>query len=341
MSSTSPETVLVTGGSGFIASHVIHRLLAKGYHVRATVRSMSKSEQVKKQVLPAGDVDGRASRLHFFQADLMSDEGWEEATQGCAYVLHVASPFPLSAPKDENVLIRPAVEGTLRVLRFAKAAGVRRVVVTSSFAAIGYGRDDYNITLDETCWTDPNHSDVGTYVKSKVLAEKAAWDFAEQNPELELAVINPVGVFGPLLPGTTDVGSSVQIIQQIASGKAPAVPKFTLGSVDVRDVADMHIVAMTKPEAKGKRFLAVSDDGAFFTLQDIGAVLGKNVRFLPDWVVRLASYVVSDLAAVLPELGKTKKCSNRAAREILGINFISMEEAVKESARTLNEAGKL
>ena len=343
MTSLSNTTVLVTGGSGFIGSHVVQRLLKKGYTVRTTVRSLSKSSQVKGQVLPSVDRESWDSRLTFFEANLLEDAGWSTAMAGCDFVLHVASPFPAAAPKDENELIRPAVEGTLRVLRFAKAAGtVKRVVVTSSFAALGYGQDDYSRTLDETCWTDPNHPEgVGAYLKSKTLAERAAWNFVKENPSLELATINPVGVFGPLLPGTTDIGTSVDIVRQVASGKLAAAPKVTFGAVDVRDVADMHILAMTVPEANGKRFLATSGDGTFTSLQELGRVLGKNVRTLPDWFVRGLSYVTSSVDILLPELGKTKKTSNRQAREVLGVNFISMEESVKASAQSLKEAGKL
>jgi len=336
---SSDKIVLVTGGSGFIGSHVVHRLLKQGYTVRTTVRSLSKSDQVRKQVLP--DDPTASDRLSFYAADLMKDEGWTEAVKGCDYVLHVASPFPLSSPKDENELIRPAVDGTLRVLNAAAEANVKRVVVTSSFAAIGYGHTNRDVTLDETMWTDVNGEGVGAYVKSKTLAEKAAWDFIAKHPSLELSVVNPVAVFGPLLPGTSTVGSSVSIVQQIVSGKLPAAPKITIGAVDVRDVADMHIIAMTKPEAAGKRFLATTGDGEFTTLQDIGAALGKTVRTLPDWLVRGLSYVVSDLAAVAPELGKTKRSSNKQAREVLGIKFISMEEMVKASADSLRAEGKL
>jgi len=156
-----------------------------------------------------------------------------------------------------------------------------------------------------------------------------------------MAVINPVGVFGPLLPGTTDIGTTVDVIRQIASGKLPAAPRVSLGAVDVRDVADMHILAMTLPEANGKRFLATSGDGTFTTLQEIGQALGKNVRTLPDWFIRAISCVTSSVDTILPELGKTKKTSNRQAREVLGVNFISMEESVKASAQSLKEAGKL
>lgn len=303
---------------------------------------MSKAAQLKAQVLPKNDGDRMASRLQLFEANLLSDQGWEAAVAGCEYVLHVASPFPLETPKDENQLIKPAVEGTLRVLGFAEKAGVKRVVVTSSFAAIGYGRDDWSVTLDESCWTNPDHHEnVGAYIKSKTLAERAAWDFADKNPRLELSTVNPVVVAGPILPGTTDLGSSIDIIRHIASGKLAAAPKIAIGIVDVRDVADMHILAMTKPEAAGKRFLATSGDGRFTSLQEIGQALGKNVRTVPDWLTRCLGYVMSSVAELVPELGKTRKATNRQAREVLGIDFISMEEAVRASEQSLRETGKL
>src|ERR1700756_3436153 len=190
----SDELVLVTGGSGFIGAHCILQLLQAGYRVRTTVRSLHREADVRA-MLKVGGIDA-GDRLTFIAADLLKDEGWPEAVASCSYVLHVASPFPPSVPKDENELIVPARDGTLRVLRAARDAGVRRVVLTSSFAAIGYGHPPQDAPFDETTWTDPNGDDVLPYVKSKALAERAAWDFiAKEGGSLELSVVNPVGVF--------------------------------------------------------------------------------------------------------------------------------------------------
>ncbi|MGC1944765.1 MAG: aldehyde reductase, partial [Candidatus Acidiferrales bacterium] len=247
------STVLVTGGSGFIGSHSIVQLLAAGHRVRTTVRSQKREGDVRAMLKEGGAEPG--DRLSFIAADLEGDAGWREAAAGCEYVLHVASPFPQTVPKNEDELIVPAREGTLRVLRAARDAGVKRVVLTSSFAAIGYGHKAQQGPFDETYWTDPGANDIAPYVKSKTLAERAAWDFIDKeggNPEL--SVVNPVGVFGPVL--SADYSTSILLVQRLMKGM-PGCPRLYFGVVDVRDVADLHIRAMTDPAAKGERFLAV------------------------------------------------------------------------------------
>lgn len=249
------STVLVTGGSGFIGSHCILQLLAGGHRVRTTVRNLKREGELRALLKRGGAEPGE--RLSFYAADLESDTGWREASAGCDYVLHVASPFPATSPKDENELIVPAREGALRVLRAARDAGVKRVVLTSSFAAIGYGRPPQQKPFDETDWTDPNGEGVYPYVKSKTLAERAAWDFiAAEGRGLELSVVNPVAVLGPVL--APDYSTSIMVVQRLMDGAVPGCPQLTLGVVDVRDVADLHIRAMTDPAAKGERFLAVA-----------------------------------------------------------------------------------
>ncbi len=268
---STQSTVLVTGGSGFIGSHSILQLLAAEYRVRTTVRNLKREGDVRALIKSGGGEAG--DRLSFVAADLEKDAGWVEAVAGCEYVLHVASPFPETIPKHEEELIVPAREGALRVLRAARDAGVKRVVLTSSFAAIGYGHGPQSAPFDETKWTDPNGESVSAYAKSKTLAEKAAWDFvAREGRGLELAVVNPVGVFGPVL--SADYATSILIVQRLMDGAMPGVPKLYFGAVDVRDVVDLHVRAMTDPAAKGERFLAVAGD--FLSILDIAQDLEEE-----------------------------------------------------------------
>ena len=235
--------ILVTGGSGFIGSHTIVQLLDAGHSVRTTVRDLKREPEVRAMLKQGGAQAG--DRLSFFAADLQSDAGWAAAVSDCDYVLHVASPFPASVPKHEDELIVPAREGALRVLRAARDAHVKRVVLTSSFAAIGYGHPPQSAPFDETYWSDTAGKDVTAYVKSKTLAERAAWDFiARKGHDLQLSVVNPVAVFGPVLG--PDYSTSVLLIQRLMSGAVPGSPRLSFGVVDVRDVADLHIRAMTR-----------------------------------------------------------------------------------------------
>jgi nucleoside-diphosphate-sugar epimerase len=285
--------------------------------------------------------------LSFAAADLVSDEGWPEAVAGCNFVLHVASPFPPSAPKHEDELIIPAREGALRVLRAAREAGVKRVVLTSSFAAIGYGHPPTDRPFSEETWTDLNGSGVSAYAKSKTLAERAAWDFiAREGGALELSVVNPVGVFGPVLGA--DLSTSIQIVKRLMEGAMPGVPNLAFGGVDVRDVADIHLLAMTNPAAKGERFLAVADD--FMTVQEIAGILRANMgtaaervptRVLPDWVLRLVALLDRSVAEIVPQLGKVKKSSNEKARRVLGWSPRSNKDAILASAESLVRLGLL
>jgi nucleoside-diphosphate-sugar epimerase len=337
--------VLVTGGSGFVGSHSIIQLLEAGHIVRATVRNLSREPDVRA-MLKVADVDP-GNKLSFFAADLESDAGWSEAVAGCDYVLHVASPFPGSVPKNEDELIVPAREGALRVLRASRDAGVKRVVLTSSFAAIGYGHPERSTPFDETDWTDPGGDDVLPYVKSKTLAERAAWDFiAREGGSLELAVVNPVGVFGPVLG--PDYSTSILLVQRLMDGAVPGCPKISFGAVDVRDVADLHIRAMTHPAAKGERFLAVAGD--FMSMLDIAKVLkarmgatAKRVptRELPNWLVRLASLRDPAVKQILPELGKKKNGTNAKAKRLLGWAPISNEDSIVATAESLVRLGLL
>jgi nucleoside-diphosphate-sugar epimerase len=338
--------VLVTGGSGFVGSHCILQLLAAGHEVRTTVRNLMREGDVRAMLKEGGAEPG--SRLTFFAADLEEDAGWKEAVAGCDFVLHVASPFPAGVPKDENELIVPAREGALRVLRASRDAGVKRVVLTSSFAAIGYGQAPQTAPFNETNWTDPTAKGVSPYVKSKTLAERAAWDFiAREGGGLELSVINPVGVFGPALG--PDYSPSILIVQKLMDGDLPGCPRISFGAVDVRDIADLHLRAMTSPAAKGERFLAVAGD--FISMVEIAKVLKDRMggaarrvpaRELPDWLVRAVSLFDPAVKVVLPELGKkSKSATNEKARRVLGWTPRSREESIVATAESLVRLGLL
>jgi nucleoside-diphosphate-sugar epimerase len=336
--------ILVTGGSGFIGSHIILQLLAAAHEVRTTVRSLKREGDVRAMLRVGGAEPGE--RLTFFAADLVKDAGWLEAIAGCEFVMHVASPLPPNLPKDENELIAPAREGTLRVLRTARDAGVKRVVLTSSFGAIGYGQKSRTKPYDETDWSDPNGG-LTSYVKSKTLAERAAWEFIEkEGGGLELSVVNPVGVFGPVLG--PDYSASILLVSRLLDGAMPGVPRLYFGVVDVRDVADLHIRAMSLPAAKGERFLAVAGD--FMSMVEIAKVLrrrmgawGKRVptRQLPDWLVRLGSLRDPVIKLILPELGKYKNATNEKAKRVLGWAPRSNEEAIVATAESLVRLGLL
>lgn len=337
--------ILVTGGSGFIGSHTILQLLAAGHQVQTMVRNLQREGDVRAMLKEGGAEAG--DRLRFVAADLENDAGWPEAVAGCEYVLHVASPFPPGVPKNEDELIVPAREGALRVLRAARGAGVKRVVLTSSFAAIGYGQKAQNAPFNETNWTDANGEGVTAYAKSKTLAERAAWDFvAKEGGGLELSVVNPVGVFGPVLG--PDYSTSILLVQRMMDGAMPGVPRLYFGAVDVRDVADLHIRAMTHPEAKGERFLAVAGD--FMSMLDITEMLKRRMgaaakrvrtRELPNWLVHIAALRDPAVKLILPELGKKKNATNEKARRMLGWAPRSNEEAIVATAESLARLGLL
>ncbi len=339
------STVLVTGGSGFIASHCILKLLAQGYGVRATVRDLKRESEVRSLLKTGGAESG--ANLNFCAASLEADSGWADATAGCDYVLHVASPFPASVPKHEDELIIPAREGALRVLRAARDAGVKRVVLTSSFAAIGYGHPAQAAPFTEADWTDVNSPAVSAYAKSKTLAERAAWDFmAREGGRLELAVVNPVGVFGPALGA--DFSTSILIIKRMMDGTIPGMPNVSFGVVDVRDVADLHLLAMAQPQAKGERFLAVAGEAMSLLAmaQVLKARMGEHarrvpLRQLPDWLVKVVGWRDAEARQIVPELGKVKSASHEKATRMLGWLPRSNDEALIATGESLVRLGLL
>jgi nucleoside-diphosphate-sugar epimerase len=338
-------TTLVTGGSGFIASHCILQLLAAGHQVRTTVRSPKREGEVR--VLLKADGVEPDDRLSFAVANLQQDAAWPQAVAGCEYVLHVASPFPAHLPRHEDELVVPAREGTLRVLRAARDAGVRRVVLTSSFAAIGYGHQSRQAPFDEADWTDLKGGPLTAYVKSKTLAELAAWDFIKrEGGALELSVVNPVVVFGPVLG--PDYAASILLVKRLLDGTVPGCPQIQFGVVDVRDVADLHLRAMIHPAAKGERFLAVAGD--FLSVLDIARVLkrrlGRQARRVPtwqvpNWLVRVAAVADPTVRQILPELGKPKNATSEKARRLLDWTPRSSEEAIVAAAESLMRLGRV
>ncbi len=338
--------VLVTGGTGFVAAHCLVKLLEAGHETRTTMRDLGREGDVRA-MLRQGGAGEVGDRLTVVPADLTADAGWDEAVADCDYVLHVASPFPDFLPKDEQALIAPARDGALRVLRAARDAGVRRVVLTSSFAAIGYGAEGRTAVFTEEDWTNPDSPDVDPYPKSKTIAERAAWDFmAREGGDLELAVVNPVVVFGPVLG--PDYSNSILLVKRLLDHSIPGCPDMCLGAVDVRDVADLHLMAMTDPAARGERFLATSGD--FLTIQQIAKILkagageaGRKVPTgpVPSWLLRLIGLFDPQVKVVLSELGKRRNASNEKARRVLGWRPRSPSEAILATAQSLQALGLL
>jgi nucleoside-diphosphate-sugar epimerase len=339
------ELALVTGGNGFVGSYCILQLLQKGYRVRTTIRSLNKKEEVI-EMLKTGGITS-FDNLEFIETDLTQEDNWDNAVKDCDYALHVASPIYLRIPKDENEMIKPAVEGTLRVLKAAKKAGVKRVVMTSNFGAVGYSHKDRSKLITEESWTDPNEKGLSTYNKSKVLAERAAWDFIKnEGDDLELSVINPMGIFGPSL--SSKLSSGFELLRNIMDGSMKALPNITLGIVDVRDVADLHIRAMTNPDAKGERFLALA--GGTMSLYQVALLLknkmpdvAKNVstKTLPEWKVRLAAWFNPKAKALVPLINIYRNASNEKAKKILGWRPHSNEEAILASAESMVKFGNI
>jgi nucleoside-diphosphate-sugar epimerase len=345
MSESQEELVLVTGGSGFAAAHCIIKCLAANYRVRTTVRTLESEKYVQK-MLTAGNATN-TNNLSFLQADLLKDECWNKAVEHCAYVLHLASPFPAGEPKHEDDLIKPAREGTLRVLRAARDAGVKRVVVTSSFAAIGYGHKSWEPSkvFTEKDWSNPDAPSMTTYAKSKTLAERAAWDFIEkEGGNLELTVVNPVSIFGPTLDA--NFSTSLEVIHRLLNGAMPGCADLAWNIVDVRDVADLHVLAMTHPKAKGERFLCVSPP--FMTIKEMSLVLHEKLgdvakraptRGLPDALVKLIAWFDPAVAMVTPDLGKYKILSNDKATSLLDWKPRSNVDALVAAAESLDKFG--
>lgn len=333
------DIVLVTGGSGFIAGHVILQLLEKNYLVRTTIRSLARQGEVAQVLKAAGAKN--LQNLEFVAADLMEDAGWSKAVTDARYVIHVASPVSPGHVKNEDEVIRPAREGTMRVLEAARDANVKRVVLTSAFHAVSWGHPHSDHVFTEADWTVLDGRGVDAYGKSKTIAERSAWDFmVNEGAGTELTTILPVAVMGPVM-GKAISGSN-HAIERLLSGAMPAMPDIYIPIVDVRDVAAAHIAAMTTPEAAGERFLI--SNGPALSMADIAAILKRDLgdgakrvptRVLPNFVLRLVALFNPEARAIVPDLGYAKKTSNEKARRILGWTPRAPEEAIASAGRSM------
>jgi len=340
MSEGSDRSVLVTGGTGFLGSWCVATLLQRGYSVRTTVRDLAREDDVRAAVANAG-ADARDG-LTVVAADLNDDAGWPEAAAGCGYVLHVASPFPTSQPKDPDELIVPARDGALRVLRAALDAGAERIVLTSSVAAVRNGGPPANgSAYTEDDWTDGDNTSLTPYTRSKTIAERAAWDLvAERDATDRLAVINPGAIIGPAL--SDDTSFSLELIERLMKGSVPALPKLGFSLVDVRDVAELELLAMTSPDAGGKRFIAAD---TFLWMAEIAEVLRNRLgddadkvptRVAPNLLIKAVAIFDSSVRSFTGDLGKRTEFSNQRARD-LGWAPRPVEDSIVETARSLQQ----
>ncbi|MEU4658949.1 NAD-dependent epimerase/dehydratase family protein [Streptomyces sp. NPDC023723] len=319
--------VLVTGGSGYLATHLIAALLRDGREVRATVRSTAAREAELRAAVRRGGADDAG--LEVVAADLMSDAGWSAALAGCAEVHHVASPSPVTQPKDPDELIVPAREGVLRVLRAARDAGARRTVLTSSFAAIGYSPKPVPDYTEED-WTDPDTPGLAPYPRSKAIAERAAWDLmAREGGDLELVVVNPTFILGPTL--TTDLRASAQFVKAMLDGTLSVLPRQYFGVADVRDVADLHLRAMAAPEAAGRRYLALAD-GPTISYLDLARTLRRRLG------AAAARVPTEEAPGAEP---RRSVIHNDRARKELGWIPRPAETTIVETAESLRDLGLL
>lgn len=332
-------TVLVTGGTGFLGGWCVAELLRRGHEVRTTVRNLSREGDVRSAMAVAGVDPG--DRLTVAAADLSRDDGWATAVAGCDHVLHVASPFPPAQPKDPDELIVPARDGALRVLGASLDAGVKRVVMTSSVAAVRHGRSPSEKPYAEADWTDGTDLERTPYVRSKTIAERAAWDLVrERGAEDRLATVNPGAIIGPTL--SDDLSFSLQSVQRLLDGM-PAVPRLGFTFVDVRDVADLHIRAMAMPAAAGERFLATD---RFLWMADLAEILRDRLgadaekvpsRVAPNILVRVMSLFDPSVRSIVGDLGKSAAYSSEKARTTLGWAPRPIEDSVVDTARSLIE----
>ena len=329
------EKVLVTGATGFIGLHCIKQLLDRGYSVNGTLRSLDR----QAEVIDSLERNNTPTRhLSLFEVDLNRDSGWNSAIRDCNYVLHVASPFVLT-DEDEDFFVKPAVEGVQRALKFSKKHNVKKVILTSSFAAIHETLNDRQESFDEEDWSNPNKPGISFYAKSKTMAELAAWEFMEmENPDFSLAVINPVLVMGPSL--TKDIGTSNSLVKNMINGSVPGTPKIHIGIVDVRDVASAHILAMESSGANGERII-VSEKELWVhevaaILRDAGFNKTPKVEF-PKWLMKVVALFRKDLALMVPMIGKRRDVSSSKARELLGWKPMKAELSIIDTAQQLKD----
>ncbi|MGC8203087.1 NAD-dependent epimerase/dehydratase family protein [Aliiroseovarius sp. PTFE2010] len=332
-----PQTILLTGITGFIAKRIALDLLDAGYNVRGSLRSKHRAREVRSALTANGAAPEALSRLSFVELDLMKDDGWQDAMDGVDAVLHTASPFPIGETDDAKV-VTPAVEGTLRALRAAQAKGVTRIVLTSSMEAVMHGVTSDPIT--ETDWSNPDAPSCSAYTRSKIFAEKAAWDFVTTHPEMQLTTINPAMVCG--IPMDRDYGSSVRVVERLVTGKDPMLPRVPLPIVDVEDVSAMHVRALSTPVTIGQRYIAAD---SFMQMNQAGAILarafpgrGIATRTAPNLMVKALALFDKDLRTVTNWLGWDPSLSHAKAAKDMDIAFVPAAEAVTRTARFLVDA---
>ena len=332
------SNVLVTGVAGYIGQHCALELLKKGFNVIGSLRNISKAHEVETAIKQHIEIK---DNLEFCQLDLLIDNGWEEAMNGCDFVLHVASPYVSYQPKDENELIKPAVEGTSRVLKFAKKFGVKRVVVTSSVVAM-LGDANASIDINSKSWTNINAKNVSAYVKSKTMAEKLAWDFVTNqhtNPPLELVVINPGPVFGPTLTGNLN-GASMSMYKDLISGKMPMLPQSSINMSDVRDVAEIHVKALENKQAVGKRFIVTTEKP--YSFQEMAKILkleGYNIvstAVAPNFFLRFMSNFSNDIKGMLPFIGFIYSADVSETIKVFNWKPIDLKKTVLDTANSID-----
>jgi dihydroflavonol-4-reductase len=340
-------TVVVTGASGYIAGYAIRQLLGEGWQVRGTIRNLARADEVR------GWLGVTPNELPLFAADLTSDAGWAEAAAGATHMLHIASPIPAAAPKHDDELVVPARDGALRALEAAKGAGLQRIVMTSSTAAVTYGKTRFDRPFTEADWTDPDHPDTYAYVRSKTIAERAARDWMaayrdgdashRRGGAMEFVTINPGMVLGPVLG--RDFSTSLEAVKKLLEGSMPGLPRLGFPIVDVRDVADAHVKALTHPGIDGERFLVA---GPFLWLEDMARILkarlGPRARRvptmkLPDFLVRLSSLFDPTVRMVLPELRRARAVDSGHVARVLGLKLRPAEESLVDTAESLLESG--
>lgn len=333
------QTVLVTGATGYIAKHLILQLLNAGYSVVGSARTLSREDELRASLTPFLNDAAALDRLRVVELDLTKDAGWSDAMAGVDVLMHTASPFPMAMPNDEQDLIRPAVEGAMRAVKAAKAAGVTRVIMTSSLVAVmncevPEGRELYN----ESDWSDLSGPAASAYLKSKTMAERAVWDWqSSAAPEMQITMINPSFVLGA--PLDNNFGTSIDLIERLMRGKDPMLPDIGFPSVDVRDIALMHIRAMENPDSIGKRILGVDRHLRFV---DIATLLKTDhpsrkiaTRLAPNFLIRIMALFDKAIHLIVPSLGKREEVSNERAKSLLGIEFRDVRQSVRDSGAYL------
>lgn len=337
------KKVLVTGISGFVGQHCAAELLENGYAVRGSLRSLSRQEEVIQGIKKVIDPQ---QNLEFCELNLSSDDGWAEAMQGCEFVLHVASPYINKEPKDENDYIKPALDGTLRALRFAKKAGIKRVVLTSSLVAMQ--GDNVGIAkLNQDSWSDENSKNINAYMKSKTIAEKAAWEFinsqGDDSYKLELTVVNPGPIYGPTLTNNLS-GESMKMFAQLLQGKMPMLPNISIPMSDVRDIAKIHVAAMENPKASGKRFIVTTKES--YTFKNLAQKLKQNgydkvsTKVAPNTLLKFVALFSRDVRAMLPFIGNRIFADISQTQEVFGWRPIAIEKTVLDTAKSVMAALK-